>query len=52
MTLGHSTLALVEEGLALAEPPPRWTFDKERCPQLPYSRRIAVRPLSPAMTCD
>ena len=47
---GHSTLALVEEGLALAEPPPRWTFDKERCPQLPYSRRIAVRPLSPAIT--
>jgi hypothetical protein len=32
MTLGHSTLALVEEGLALAEAPPRWTFDKERLP--------------------
>jgi hypothetical protein len=28
-TLGHSTLALVEEGLALAEAAPRWTFDKE-----------------------
>ena len=29
---GHSTLALVEENLALAEAVPRWTFDKERLP--------------------
>ena len=52
MTLGHSTLALVEEGLALAEAAPRWTVDQERLPAASLHARIAVRPLSPAMTRD